>query len=297
MASIDQINTFIKVYELQGYSAAARELGKSRTTVRELILTFEESLQLVLFNIEGRQAKATKNAHRLYPHAQLLQAQLIKFSGLTDSLLASPESKIILYYDAMLPTAFMVDLTASLHKKFPEIELDWRLEEQGESFKTVSENVTSISFLMSKNRDFSDPRVETYFLGFNDFAIFSGANSNLVDIDVINQIDLQNTVQLIPRSMLAKGINGYTRFSSNAITVNNNDEVCRLLEQIGWAILPKKDVAPYVERGLIVQIVPHFMFKDLKMSMAAYYKPAINRGPAMHYLLSQLLPLSNKHFN
>ena len=32
MVSIDQINAFIAVYELQGYSVAAKELNKGRTT-------------------------------------------------------------------------------------------------------------------------------------------------------------------------------------------------------------------------------------------------------------------------
>lgn len=297
MASFDQISAFIKVYELQGYSAAARELGKGRTTVRELILTLEESLQILLFNIEGRRAKPTPSADRLYPHAQLLQSQLIKFSGLSHSLLVTPESKIILYYDEMLPNAFMVDLSASLHEKFPHIHLDWRQGSWSALLDFVGDNVTSIAFLANKNRSFSDPRVEVYFLGFNDFSIYASKHSQLLDLEFISQLDLRNEVQLIPRSMLEQGINGYVCFANNSITVNSNDEVCRLLGQLGWAILPQKDALPYLEKGEIVKISPQFMLNDLKMSMAAYYKPAINRGPAMSYLFSLLVPLSHKYFS
>lgn len=296
MASFDQINAFINVYELQGYSAAARKLSKGRTTIRELILTLEESLQLTLFNIEGRQAKPTSNADRLYPHAKFLQTQFVKFSGLTESLISSTESKINLYYDAMLPSVFMVELSALLHQNFPNTEIVWQMDDWTESLNLVASNVNSVAFLANKNRSFTKLGIEVCFLGFNDFAVFSGAKSKLADLKVIREVDLRNTVQLIPRSMKEEGINGYISYANNTISVTNNDEVCRLLTQVGWAILPKKEALAYVEKGEIVHLQPHFMLNDLKMSMAAYYRPSINRGPAMTYLMSLLAPLSQKYF-
>lgn len=296
MVSIDQINAFISVYELQGYSVAAKKLGKGRTTVRELIMTLEERLDLLLFEIEGRKVKATANADKLYPHARLLQAQLVNFSGLTESLHEGQESRVSIHYDVTLPADFMVNLTALLYKNFPYVQLSWIENSWQSGVNSVSKNESQIAFLTNKKGDTAAPLMETFFLGWNDFGIFAGKNSPLQDFTSIGKIELRNIVQLIPKSMLEEGINGYTRFANNYIAVNNNDQVCRLLTKLGWAILPHGDIKQYVEQGDIKQIYPNFMLNDLKISMGAYYRPEINRGPAMTYLLSLLPQLSQQYF-
>ncbi|WP_022941713.1 LysR family transcriptional regulator [Psychromonas hadalis] len=297
MVSIDQINAFIDVYEGKGYSVAAKKLGKGRTTVRELILTLEDNLELLLFEVIGRQAKATENAQRLYPHAKLLQSQLIGFSGLTASLHEVQESQLVIHSDAMLPDAFMVSLTSSLYEKFPSVELCWSQKKWQCAIDSVANNGTQIAFLANKKHSFIDPHIKACFLGFNDFALFAGKYSPLCLLEHIDKLDLRNNVQLIPQSMLEGDINGYIRFANNHISVSSNDEVCRLLMQLGWAILPTVNAVPYVQRGEIKKIRPDFMFNDLKMSMATYYRPAINRGPAMTYLLSLLPKLSQEFFS
>ena len=297
MVSIDQINAFMSVYELQGYSAAAKKLGKGRTTVRELIITLEEKLDLPLFEIEGRKVKATDNAVKLYPHARLLQVQLMSFTGLTQSLHEGQESKITIQYDMTLPDAFMVDLTAQLHKEFPYIQINWIENSWQEAIDSVVENASQIAFLTNKRDEKTNPRIENYFLGWNNFGVFTGKDSVLQSLKNPGKTEFRNTVQLIPRSIIVEGGNGYTRFANNYILVNNNDDICRLLSQLGWAILPHNDVKKYVESGEIKAIYPDFMFNEIKISMVAYYRPEINRGPAMTYLLSLLPTLSKKYFS
>ena len=296
MISIEQINAFISVYELQGYSIAAKSLGKGRTTVRELVMTLEERLDILLFQVEGRKVKATISADKLYPHARLLQAQLMSFSGLTKSLHEGEESHISVHYDATLPADFMVNLTAILHKKFPYMQLSWIENSWQNALDCIIKNENQIAFLTNKKGDSAAPVIDTYFLGWNDFGVFAGKNSPLQGLKSISKLEFRNIVQLIPKSMLEEGLNGYTRFANNYIAVNNNDEVCRLLAQLGWAILPHCDIKQYVKRGDIKQIYPDFMLNDLKVSMVAYYCPDITRGPAMTYLLSLLPQLSKQYF-
>jgi DNA-binding transcriptional LysR family regulator len=297
MVSIEQINAFINVYELQGYNVAAKKLGKGRTTVRELIMTLEDKLDLLLFEIEGKKVKPTVNADKLYPHARLLQTQLMSFSGLTQSLHEGQESNITIHYDAILPNDFVVKLTAHLYKAFPFIQLSWLKTNWKDAMNSVAENDREISFLTNKKGGLTDPRLETYFLGWNNFGVFTGKESPLHTLKSLGKLEFRNIVQLIPKSMLEEGLNGYICFANNYVLINNNDEICRLLPQLGWAILPHNDVQQYVERGSIKQIYPDFMLNELKISMVAYYRPEINRGPAMTYLLSLLPQLSQDYFS
>ncbi len=95
--------------------------------------------------------------------------------------------------------------------------------------------------------------------------------------------------------MLEEGVNGYIRFANNYIVVNNSDEVCLLLPQLGWAILPLRDVRQYVQRGEIKQLSPEFMLNEINISMV-YYRPEIHRGRAMSYLMSLLPQLTQDYF-
>ncbi|SKA60901.1 helix-turn-helix domain-containing protein [Enterovibrio nigricans] len=54
MHTIEQLTAFISVYEKGSYSAAAAALGKSRTTVREHVMAYEDTLGYSLFVIEGK---------------------------------------------------------------------------------------------------------------------------------------------------------------------------------------------------------------------------------------------------
>jgi len=297
MVSIDQINAFLSVYECQGYSVAAKKLGKGRTTVRELVITLEEKLDLPLFEIAGRKVKATVNADKLYPHARLLQTQLMSFSGLTQSLHEGEESNITIHYDAALPHAFMVDMTAKLHQKFPYIQISWLKSDWQSAIDLVVKSVSNIAFLTSEKEARIDPGIETYFLGWNNFGVYTGTNSSLQALKSVNKVEFRNSAQIIPKTMLEERINGYPRFANNYIVVNGSDEACRLLTQFGWAILPHNDVIEHLARGDIKQIIPDFMLNEIKISMVAYYRPEINRGPAMTYLLAILPQLTQDYFS
>ena len=297
MASSEQINAFVCVYELGGYSAAAKQLSKSRTTVRELILTLEEEHHLALFEVVGRSVKPTENADRLYASAKSVQMQLMSFNALTSSLHDEEEARITLYYDTMLPNAFIADLTSLMLIKFPHLELYWKVSAWQDSMDSIVKNPTSITFMPTRRRNYTDVKVDIMMLGHIDFAAYAGNTAVFNTGKPITAADLRILPQVIPESFRSSDLNDYMRYSTNSIYIGNNDAACGVLTKVGWAFLPKQSAEKYVENGQLIKLdISELKMDYLKVSLAASQLVSVNQGPAMQYLNSLLPDLAKKHF-
>ena len=297
MASIDQINAFIAVYETQGYSAAARQLNKSRTTVRELILTLEDQLNIQLFEIDGRKVIASKEAEKLHFHAKLLQIQMSLFHDLVETLHVYQEEQITLYYDPMLSSDFMADLSLRLNQKFPLLKLKWQRGDWQTSLSETAKSVSCISFLPNKKRSFPESNIELKLLGFQNYHFYTAKGGPLTQLEVVDKSHLRNHTQVLHHNIINHDHGDYMRLSAHYISVETNDDICRLIAKFGWAIVPDSFAAPYVAQGLIEVFTPDVIVNDYKMSVAAYFCSAINRGPAMSYLLDLLPELATTYFD
>ena len=297
MASTEQINAFVHVYELGGYSAAAKKLDKSRTTIRELVLTLEEEYQLSLFEVHGRSVKATTNAERLYTPAKAVQMQLMSFNALTSSLHRDEETCITLYYDTMLPASFITDLTSLMLNKFPCLELHWKVSAWQNSMDSIVKNPMSITFMPTRRRNYTDVKVNVMILGYIDFAAYAGNTETFNDGKTLTAQSLRTCPQVIPESFLSSDLNDYMRYSTHSIYIGDNDTACELLTKVGWAFLPKQSAEQYVEKGRLIKLDIDILKTDyLKVSLGASQLVSINQGPAMKYLNSLLPALGKKHF-
>lgn len=297
MPSVEQINAFVEVYETQSYSVAARKLNKGRTTVRELVITLEDKMNLSLFTTEGRKLIASQDARKLYFHAKLLHQQLRVFEDIAMTVHEKQEDHITFYYDPMLPNDFMVEMTSFLQQKFPYVQIHWQLKPWQEAMDLVVENVTHVAFYPNKKRSFPDLKIEVSVLGSQKFNIYCGADSDLSKLSRITHLHLRNTTQILPDNILNTEVNDYVRFATQYISAQSNDDVCRLVEHMGWAFLPESHALPYVKQKRIVKLKPDFLLNPMHISMSSYYSPALTRGPVLSHLLELLTPLAKKYFS
>lgn len=298
MASIEQINAFINVYELGGYSAAAKKLFKSRSTIRELILTLEEDYDLVFFEVQGRSVKPTVTADRIYVSAKLVQVQLSSFSALASSLKEGEETKITLHYDTMLPTSFITDLTAQMLSKFPFLELHWKVSNWQSSMNAIAENATSITFMPTKKRNFTDVKIKVSLLGDIAFGVYCGKNAHFYSGQDIPSAILRDLPQIVPESFLSSDLNDYMRYSARTVLVADNEAACDLLTKVGWAYLPAHSAEKHVKAGRLLPLKAEALkVKYIKVGIAASQMISVNQGPAMRYLNSLLVELALTHFD
>lgn len=121
--SVQQLRTFCRVYELQGYSAAAAELQLSVPAAWEQVRALQERYGTELFQRKGRQIVPTLAGDELYRALQPVLAGLDStFDLLRDETLA-PRQPITIVAGARM---MLEDLGPALRKfqaEFPAIQL------------------------------------------------------------------------------------------------------------------------------------------------------------------------------
>ncbi len=298
MASIDQINAFISVYETKGYSAAAKQLNKSRTTVRELVMTLEDQLDLVLFEVDGRKVVPTVDANKLHFQAKLLQSHLASFNELVDTIHAREEASFTILYDPMLNPEVIAEITAELSQKFPRLKIDWQMDGWSSAMQKIASGEANLAFMPNKKSSFSVLKVDVKLLGFQRYGFYTSATGPLSEMTKVTKLALRQTPQVLHQNILRNDENlEYMRISANYIAVMNNDEVCRTLAKVGWALVPHCFAKQYVDMGIIKPFTTEILLNEYKMSIAAYFAPAITRGPVMAHLLDQLPKIAASYFN
>lgn len=125
MFSHEQLSSFCAVFDKGSFSAGARLLQKDRSTVREHISIMEDTIGVPLFVVEGRSAKPTETAYKLYPRAMVLVKQLKEFCLEAYSSFEHEISVLNVFYDAMIPSGLIASVEQGMGSAWPSIRINW----------------------------------------------------------------------------------------------------------------------------------------------------------------------------
>lgn len=103
MYSFAQLEAFTAVVECKSLAKAARQLGKDRTTLRDLIEFLEDGLGYALFLRQGRSLQLTPEGEQLQRQAHLLMRQVKAFKAFAKEVPNSATQDITLAYDPFTP--------------------------------------------------------------------------------------------------------------------------------------------------------------------------------------------------
>jgi DNA-binding transcriptional LysR family regulator len=253
MYTIDQLSAFIAVYEGQSYSKAARKTGKSRTTIREHILSLEDVLGYELFTIKGRQVVPTNRAEQLYIHAKLVHKQHQLLFARSTALFEEEVYEINVAYDVLTPMDLITSLDSVLTKEHPYLTINWLHRTRNRALELMDSG--KIDFAIMPNRDSSFPgkTVSWSNLGNISLGCFVSSTSPLANKKNVKIIELENVTQYLSENVmqLARGVD---KLSHNTKIVSNNDLLCALLKQDGWSAMPHNYIRPYVKNGTFVEV-------------------------------------------
>ncbi len=122
MDRVDQITTFVRVVELGGFAAAARDLGAAPSAVTTHIQALEQRLGARLLNRNTRHVKPTEVGEAYYKHCVDVLSRLEEAESLVASMQAKPRGVLRLNASvliASLITPVIPDYTA----QFPEVSV------------------------------------------------------------------------------------------------------------------------------------------------------------------------------
>ncbi len=253
MYTIEQLSAFVAVYDAGSYSQAAKQLKKSRATVRELVLSLEDVFGFELFEIQGRKAVATDRAEKLVIQARAVTRHNFELLAHGKALFDSQIQELNIGYDLLVPSAMITAIETAMLKAYPYITVNWRHRTYNAAIESISRG--ELDFILSPYRvsSIDDPELDWVSLGSTTLGCFVGKGSALVKRKELRLIDLENEVQYLSEN-LQQFLGESGNISHQRRVVSNHDMLCEMVKQCGWAAMPHHYMAPHLESGDIVEI-------------------------------------------
>ena len=122
--TLDALTTFSTAAELGSFSAAARYLHKSQSTVSEAIANLEIDLGVSLFDRGARNPVLTAAGEQLLRHAKQVLAAHEQLTRQASLMSAGLEPQLSIVLSDTLHSLELETLLQGLETRFPELELE-----------------------------------------------------------------------------------------------------------------------------------------------------------------------------
>lgn len=121
--SLEQWRALVAVVEAGGYAQAAETLHKTQSSVSYLVAKLERSLDVKVFEIEGRKAKLTDTGQVLVRRARALIEEAESIERAAGTLAAGWEPEIAVAAEIIFPTWMLLRAFASFGRQRPQTRI------------------------------------------------------------------------------------------------------------------------------------------------------------------------------
>ncbi len=130
--SPEALHAFVEAAALGSFSAAARKLRKSQSTISTAIANLEADLALTLFDRSARQPVLTAAGRKVLGHVQAILAASERLDALSIQLAGEVEPRLSMVFSDTYQPKHHDQLMQQFELRYPEIELEWMIAEEGD---------------------------------------------------------------------------------------------------------------------------------------------------------------------
>ena len=130
MAYLDNIQTFVRVYELRNMSAAARDLRISAAVASSRISQLEDKLGVRLFQRTTRLLTPTEQGNTFYKGATKILEAVSEAEADINDITQSPRGTLYVAAPLGLGQKFIAPAVPKFHKLYPQINIRLRLSDR-----------------------------------------------------------------------------------------------------------------------------------------------------------------------
>ena len=130
METFNAIPIFVAVAELQGFSAAARELGLSKSAISKRITQLEEQLGVRLIHRSTRQLSLTEAGERYYEFARLAAGAARNAEDAVAELQGEPTGLLKILAPMSFGQLHIAPLIPEFLKAYPKVRIDLVLDDR-----------------------------------------------------------------------------------------------------------------------------------------------------------------------
>ena len=283
MASQEVLQAFVQAATQGSFSAAARKLGRSQSTVSAAVASLEIDLNLTLFDRTTRKPTLTPAGYVMLQRAEDILAATSRLEMAASQLSQGVEAKLtVALSDTYQSDRFEASLSA-FEQRYPDLELECLIAECDDLVALVQSGRAQVAFAEMQDSYPPDLVSSTVDEG-TDIALFASPEHPLAALPYIDQDVLQQHREL----RLATIVNPYESRAKGRVW--SAPSYLMLLEMaqggFGWAPLPRwlvERFGPGTLQELPVRGWPK------TVSVDALWSRLHPPGPAGSWLLGKML--------
>ena len=247
--SPESLQAFVEAAALGSFSAAARRLRKTQSTVSTAIAHLEADLGMVLFDRSGRYPQLTDAGRQVLGHAQEILAADARLQQLSVRLAAPVEPRLTVVFSDVYQLDPAQRVLQRFADAFPEIELEW-LDAEGRDVLELVDGGRAGLGLLPRQAQYPDALVAQPLAHHSELAVYVASEHPLAQAGgrAAAQLARHRQVRLSAQIDHALPISGPAWTASDYLMVMEMAE-----DGIGWAELPRALVQRY-DRGRLLEL-------------------------------------------
>ncbi|AZE74571.1 LysR family transcriptional regulator [Pseudomonas synxantha] len=283
MASHEVLQAFVQAATQGSFSAAARKLGKSQSTVSAAVASLEIDLDVVLFDRSSRKPTLTPAGHVLLQRAEQVLEASSRLELTASQLATGLEPRLtVAMSDTYQSQRFETTITA-FAERYPDLELEWLIAECDDLIDLVQSGRAQIAFIEQQDEyppDLTHSPVEER----TETALFVSPQHALAKLEKVDQQALKQHREL----RLASIVKPYDNRAAGRVWSAASYLMLMEMAQLGfgWAPLPRW-LAERFGNGSLQELRVRGWPRSVTVD--ALWSRQHPPGPAGSWLLGQML--------
>lgn len=247
--SPESLQAFVEAAALGSFSAAARRLRKTQSTVSTAIAHLEADLGVALFDRSARYPQLTEAGREVLGHAQEILAADQRLQQLSVRLAAPNEPRLTVVFSDVYQLDPAQRVLQRFAEAFPEVELEW-LDAEGHDVLEIVTSARADLGLLPRQDRYPDALLAQPLAHHCELAIYVALEHPLARAGTraSQQLARHRQVRLSAQADHARAAAGRVWTASDYLMVMEMAE-----DGIGWAELPRALVQRY-DRGRLLEL-------------------------------------------
>ncbi|WP_413112334.1 LysR family transcriptional regulator [Thaumasiovibrio sp. DFM-14] len=281
--SFEQVQAFVAVADTGSFSAAAKTLGKHRTTLGQVISNLEIEINMNLFDRSARYPTLTEQGKVLYQQAKALNAASSAFEQLCLYQEKGVETDLTIYYSVQLPEQLIADIMTQLRERYQQVKVHWLRSTNSDILSALQRNEADLAIVVCPNGN-SITSIDFRYLSNIPYTVCASP-SFLAKEKPAGFADLQYLHQLVLDDYYHSGIARSVCVSNHIQRFDSLQVLLHLLSSgEGWAVLPSHCVERAIKAGELQELCLEELSTALRFPVVLW-QAVKSMGPVASYLI------------
>ena len=236
MASNEVLQAFVQAATQGSFSAAARKLGKSQSTVSAAVASLEIDLDVVLFDRSSRKPTLTPAGHVLLERAEQMLEASSRLELAASQLAQGLEPRLTIAMSDTYQSQRFETAIIAFAERYPDLELEWLIAECDDLIDLVQSGRAQIAFI--EQQDVYPPDLtRSPVQERTEIALFVSPQHALASLDSVDHQTLKHHREL----RLASIVKPYDNRAAGRVWSAASYLMLMEMAQLGfgWAPLPR----------------------------------------------------------